>query len=156
MDLDDDLVLAMPHRFNDLELIVGSRGSAHWISTGNGQIRSLRTLDTHVGGAFVETAEGPSLSKYWTKESHVHMRSNEVDGLFVAGLEAERLVVEGPARLDVCGNSTVDVLRVASRRVTLDATLRAGQIGPGTRITCNSDAALVVIGDTMGFAEHAI
>ena len=64
VDLDDDLVLAMPHRFNDLELIVGSRGTAHWISTGNGQIRSLITLDTHVGGAFVETAEGPSLSKY--------------------------------------------------------------------------------------------
>lgn len=161
IELDADLWLGLPAGSHDIEVRVRSPGSSAWFAISGGKARSLTAVDTFVGATSATTEAGELV---WlavgTAVDSLRLECGENNGLLLGWVEAETIEMVGEGLLTVVGitmNPIAHVrtgsITVQSRRILVGSELYAGRVGKHTRITCETDDARVVVGDTLGTPE---
>jgi hypothetical protein len=160
-ELAGDLHLHLPDGNHDVEIRVHSLGLSGWFAATGGCIRSLIAVDSFVGGLSVRTSAGGLVFlAIPTSLGKLRMECVENNALLMGWIEADEIRVTGSGPLLIvdfpmspAANVKTQALSVESHRIVLGSTLLAGRIAKHTRIACESDEALVVLGDTMSTAE---
>ena len=158
LSLVGDVELRLPYGSHSIEIRVTSVGASHWFSTLGGSVRSLVAVDSHIGCA-VES-HVVVLGTVPTRADVIRMECTENDGLWIGSIETGQLIVTGTgfliigrAPLGEVSDSRATSVSVASGRIFLSSTLSVGSLSEGSRISCTSSTAVVVLGDSIDLAE---